>query len=84
MSDKRRNAGDWVWLAPGAGFCGDSNRLKAEIQPEDDPTPCMVCDDDSCREWATLWTAPDAQNDGKRHMLCHVGECQMFDEPQEG
>jgi hypothetical protein len=29
-------------------------------------------------EWSTLWTEPI---DGERHVLCHVSECRMLDEP---
>lgn len=77
---KRRNAGDWIWLMPNSGFVGESHRLKAEIQPEDDPSPCMFdCDDDKCAEWSTLLTEEDG--DRGRHTLCHVSECQMLDEP---
>ena len=80
---KRRKIGDWVWLAPNAGFVGESNRLQAEIRPEPEAVqmPCSMCSDPECREWATLWTEPIKSE--KRHMLCHVSECQMFDEPQE-
>jgi len=77
---KRRKIGDWVWLSKNAGFVGESNRLKAEIKPEGDFSPCFLCDDEDCREWVTLWTEPD--EDGKIHMLCHVSECHMFDNPQ--
>lgn len=76
---KRRKAGDWVWLDPGSGFVGESDRLKAEIQPEDDPMPCFECGDEECVEWATLWTEPDPKNAGKRWPLCHVPECRMHD-----
>ena len=78
----RRKPGDWVHLSCNAGFVGESNRLKAEIQPEENPAPCFMCHDPDCIEWATLWTEPDPQN-GKRYTLCHVSECQMFDEPQK-
>ncbi len=77
----RRNAGDWVWLAPNSGFIGESNRLRAQIQPEEDYEPCFLCEDPDCREWSTLWTEPDPKT-GKRYTLCHVSECQMFDESQ--
>jgi len=77
---KRHKSGDWVWLVPNSGFVGESNRLKAEIQPEDDPPPCFLeCGDDKCAEWSTLWTEEDG--DKGRHTLCHVSECQMLDEP---
>ncbi len=84
---KRRKAGDWVWLVPNSGFVGESNRLRAEIRPEDDPPqpkddppPCFLeCGDDECVEWTTLWTEEDG--DKGRHMLCHVSECRMLDEP---
>jgi hypothetical protein len=84
---KRRCAGEWVWLRPNAGFVGESNRLKAEIMPEDvdknAPYPCVLeCGDDDCREWVMLHTEPDTKTDGKRHVLCHISECEMFDEPQ--
>jgi hypothetical protein len=80
---KRRNAGDWVWLKAGSGFCGESNRLKAEIQPEENWDPCMLgCDDEDCREWPNVWTEPDPDNNNKRYNMCHVSECEMFDEPQ--
>jgi hypothetical protein len=79
---KRRKAGEWVWLEPNSGFVGESDRYKAEIQPEEEPYsdyPCMLdCGDRECREWATLLTAPV---DGKRFELYHVSECQMRDEP---
>ena len=79
---KRRAAGNWVWLKPNSGFIGRSHLLKAEIQPEEDnDTPCFECDDPDCREWVTLFTAPD--DNGERHMLCHVPECRMLDEPYE-
>lgn len=82
---ERRQAGEWVWLAPYAGFTGEANRLKAEIQPEEDKdwSPCSLCEDPDCREWNNLWTEPDPKAGGKRHGLCHVAECQMFDEKQE-
>jgi len=81
---KRRSAGEWVWLQKYSGFVVESNRLKAEIQPEEDNDwmPCSFCDDPECREWSNLWTEPDPQCDGKRHLLCHVSECQMHDEKQ--
>ena len=86
---KRRAVGDWVWLRPGAGFVGESWRLKAEIidAPEnfdDDLLSCFLCDDPDCREWETLWTEPDGEPGtfGRRYMLPHVSECQMFDERQ--
>lgn len=47
---KRRGAGNWVRLMPNSGFAGESNRLRAEIQPEDDP-PQML--DEPFREAAT-------------------------------
>lgn len=81
---KRREAGEQVWLAPNAGFVGESNRLRATIQSEDDPDgyPCMRdCGDPLCREWLTLLTEPDAG--GVQYPLFHVSECQLFDEPQE-
>ena len=75
---ERRQPGDWVRLGPGVGFVMESDRLRAEIQPETDPDPCMLdCGDPKCREWATLWTAPDPQHGDKRHALYHVSECQM-------
>ena len=76
----RRQAGDWVRLTPGAGMCGDSGRLRAQIVAELDPSPCFVCDDEMCTEWATLWTEPDPDAGGTRHTLCHVSECEMFDD----
>lgn len=69
-----------MWLAPNSGFVGESHRLKAEII-DDGNEPCFLCDDPECQEWATLHSAPD--ENGKRYMLCHVSECQMFDEPQK-
>lgn len=76
---KRRQVGDWVWLKPNSGFVGESHRLRAEIQPEEDPAPCMFdCGDPECTEWATLWTEKDG--DRGRHILCHVSECRMLDE----
>lgn len=81
---KRRKIGEVVWLAPNSGFVGESNRLKVTIQPEEGGGyPCLRdCGDDDCREWLTVWTEPDPKSDGKQHMLCHVSECEMFDEPQ--
>ena len=75
---KRRQREDWVRPKPNAGFVGESDRLKAQIVV-DDYGPCFLCDDPKCKEWATLWTEPDPENDNKRHMLCHVPECQMED-----
>ena len=80
---KQRKVGDWVWLSSHAGFSGSSWRLKAEIQDEgDEPEQCFICNDPQCREWSNLWTEPDPQQHGERHLLCHVSECQMFDEQQ--
>lgn len=78
---KRRTAGEWVRLKPYSGFVVESDRLRAEIQPEEDePAPCLgLCDDDECREWATLLTERDPLANDERHMLCHVSECQMLD-----
>lgn len=78
---KRRKIGDWVYLTPGAGMRVESGRLKAEIK-QGGSTPCFLCDDPDCIEWVELSTEPDWENDGMRHTLCHVGECEMFDEPQ--
>ncbi len=75
---KRRTVGEWVRVARGAGFVGDSDRLRAQIQ-DDGECPCFLCDDEDCREWATLITEPDPEAGGERHMLCHVSECQMSD-----
>lgn len=70
-----------VWLSPGAGFVGESNRLRVTIMPEECPPPCILdCGDPECREWTDVETEPDA--DGEQYILCHVSECQMFDEPQ--
>lgn len=76
---KRRNAGDWVWLMPNSGFVGESNRLKVELQPDTEDLAFCSCGDHDCQEW-DCWTEPDPQNDGKRHLLCHVSECRMLDE----
>jgi hypothetical protein len=81
----RRTAGDWVRLRSHTGFVGDSDRLRAEIQPEADgetPPPCLLCWDPNCREWTNLLTEPDPQDANRRHLLCHVSECQMLDSPQ--
>lgn len=80
---KRRRPGDWVRIVPSAGFVGESDRLKAQIQDQGSQ-PCWGlsgggCDDPDCVEWSTLWTEPDPQNGGKRCVLCHVSECQMLD-----
>lgn len=80
---KRRHVGEWVWLEPNSGFVGESNRLKAQIRPEEDPPPCFMCDDPACQEWTTLWTEPDPKHGGRQHTLCHVGECQMLDKQKE-
>ena len=77
---KRRKVGDWVQLLPNVGFVGESNRLLAQIQPEDNPPPCFLeCGDPDCREWTNLRTEPDPQNDGKQWPLCHISECEMLD-----
>ena len=61
---------------------GESARLLAQIQPETDLLPCTLdCDDPDCVEWSTLWTEPDPAADGRRHVLCHVSECEMNDAP---
>lgn len=75
---KRRKIDDWVRLLPNVGFVGESDRLRAQIQPEDDPGECFLCNDPDCREWANLWTEPDPET-GLRYSLCHVSECQMLD-----
>jgi len=80
----RRKPGDWVWLRPGAGFTGEANRLRAQIQDQGSE-PCfrvIQCRDSNCREWATLWTDLDPQHGGQRHILCHVSECEMLDAPE--
>lgn len=78
---KRRKTGEWVWLKPYSGFVAESNRYKAEIigLESDTDSCCMLCGDSKCREWPTLWTE---EINGKRHMLCHVCECQMLDEKE--
>lgn len=86
---KRREPGEWVRLRAGAGFCGESDRLRAQIVGEDGHSACLFsgmdyapplnCDDSECREWSTLITEPDPQNGGKQHYLCHVSECEMGD-----
>jgi len=82
-----RKPHDKVWLGPGAGMTGEAARLQVEILPEEfdgrDPLPCMLdCGRPGCREWSTVWTVPDPEANGKRHVLCHISECEMFDEPQ--
>jgi hypothetical protein len=79
---QRRKAGEWVRLAPCSGFVRDSDRLRAQIQPEpeENPEPCLLgCGDPECREWADLWTEPDPLHGGRRWPLYHVSECQMHD-----
>jgi len=83
---KRRKPGDWVWPSPGSGYIKNSNRLRVEIQPEDEDAfdYCdLDCGDPDCRCWATTLTEPDPEREGYRHMLTHVSECQMHDEPQK-
>ena len=63
-------------------MCGESDWLQAEIQHEDSETHCFFCDDPDCREWGTLFTEPDPLQNGERHVICHVSECDMFDERQ--
>lgn len=76
----RRKVGDWVWMPKYSGFTVNSDRLKAQIQDDGGDTWCLDdCGDPDCFEWATLLTEPDVN--GERHMLCHVNECRMFDEP---
>lgn len=75
---RRRKPGDWVRLRAGAGGCGESRRLPAEIQAGE-PVPCPLCDDYHCDEWPTLWTAPDPLAHDRRHVLYHVSECEMED-----
>ena len=77
---KRRKVGDWVWLKGNCGFVGDSDKLKAEIRDDGCMGCFSKCGDEDCVEWSTLWTEPDNNDDGKRHMLCHVSECEMFDD----
>jgi hypothetical protein len=79
---KRRKAGEWVRLGPCSGFVLESDRLRAQIQPEADGEwePCLLgCGDPDCREWVTLWTEPDSLHGGRRWPLYHVSECQMID-----
>lgn len=77
----RFRVGQWVRLPKNVGFVGESDRLAAQIDPEGAPEPCFgdCCGSGGCREmsWPTLWTEPDPQEDGKRHVLCHVCESQM-------
>lgn len=75
---RRRNVGEWVWLKPNSGFVGNSHILRAIIF-NGEPEPCMICNDPECQEWPTLLTERDER--GAKHMLCHVSECQMLDEP---
>jgi len=79
----RRKLRDWVRLPPNTGFVGESDRLRAQVAPVSDNAiwePCLLdCGDPDCREWVTLWTEPDPEHGGKRHVLCHVAECEMFD-----
>lgn len=76
---KRRKPGDIVRLLPNTGFVGESDRLSASIQPEDNPPPCYMCDDPECVEWSNLLTVPDPDNDDIQYGLCHVSECRMLD-----
>lgn len=81
----RRKPGDWVWPSPGSGYIKNSNRLRVEIQPEDDDVfdyCCLDCGDPDCRCWANCLTDPDPEREGYRHTLTHVSECQMFNERQ--
>ena len=77
---KRRNIGDRIWLALGAGF-GASQGEWATIPDtvanrDGDPLPCCLdCGDEACAEWDDVW--PDSGRNA-----CHVPECQMFDGPQ--
>lgn len=82
---KRRKGGDRVRLLPNSGFLSDSDRLPATIKDEPDWRwePCLLeCGDPDCREWETLWSDPDPDQDGMRWPLYHVSECQMLD-PEE-
>ena len=81
----RRNVGDWVYLKSNTGFICESHMFKAQIQ-DDGFEPCwgeplVHCEDPECKEWATLWSEP--LKNGEVVMLCHVSECQMFDEKQD-
>jgi len=81
---KKRKPGEWVSLSSNQGFVGDSDRLRVQILEESDPPPSMeICCEtgERCggREWSNLMTEPDPLNNGKRHLLCHVCECQMSD-----
>lgn len=77
---KRRQVGDWVRLKPQSGFVRDSDRFIAEIREDGEVLLCLLpCGDICCREWSTLWTAPDPLDGGKRQVLCHVSECRMLD-----
>lgn len=84
---KRRQAGERVYLVPGAGFAGDSNRFLVEILDDDQDYPCILdCGDDECREWIDVAIVEPKVYEGEpvRHgkgCLSHVSECQMLDEP---
>jgi len=79
---KRRHPGEWVMVAPGAGFLATEDWKRAQIDPSSRREPCYGgCDDMYCTEWSDLSMAPDAS--GHRAALYHVSECQMRDCPQE-
>ena len=86
----RRNGGDIVWKEAHAGFTAWAGWV--QIQPEEEPAPCMLCDDRECVEWTDCWGLPGNTREQalaalKREetlgVLCHVSECQMHDDVQE-
>jgi len=81
---KRRKSGDWVWLSRASGFIENSNKHIVQIigpnKGRDGPEWCMLdCGDPDCREWPNVETK---EINGIRYNLCHVSECQMFDDMQ--
>jgi hypothetical protein len=85
---KRRKPGELVVRQAGSGFLGSEEPriIQVPFEPkfgfydtldsEGEATPCMLCDDPDCREWANLRVI-GGPHDGR--FLCHISECEMED-----
>jgi len=68
--------GDKVKKRAGAGFVAEQVICIIPDVPENqDPDPCLICDDEKCKEWTTLYVINnDDMIDGHAY---HVSDCQL-------
>ena len=75
----RRHPGEAVWKRAGAGFAAAAGL--GLIPADAVPSPCLLCDDEGCREWPDVWPC-DAGGHPTGGAWYHVSECEMEDRPR--